>query len=81
MILNIESTNLKRLQNYFSGAPWPFDYSNKEIDAALGCSSKLTLSEASNSCHHRRGQQCHRWIFRQAVAAAKARLAHDAVGQ
>lgn len=32
--LQIEEEDLKRLQNYFSGAPHPYEYSNEEIDDA-----------------------------------------------
>ena len=32
--LGIEEEDLKRLQNYFSGAPHPYEYTNKEIEDA-----------------------------------------------
>ena len=32
--LEIEEEDLKRLQNYFSGAPHPYEYSNEEIEEA-----------------------------------------------
>jgi len=34
VVLKIDRADLKRLQNYFSGAPFPWDYSNEEIQAA-----------------------------------------------
>jgi hypothetical protein len=34
VVLKIDRDDLKRLQNYFSGAPFPWDYSNEEIEAA-----------------------------------------------
>jgi hypothetical protein len=32
--LSIYCDDLKRLQNYFSGAPFPWDYSKEEIEEA-----------------------------------------------
>jgi len=32
--LSIEEEDLKRLQNYFDGAPYPYEYSNEEIQEA-----------------------------------------------
>jgi hypothetical protein len=34
VVLNIEPGDLKRLRNYFSGAPYPWDYSSAEIKEA-----------------------------------------------
>ena len=34
VVLKIRPEDLKRLRNYFSGAPWPYDASNEEIEAA-----------------------------------------------
>jgi hypothetical protein len=34
VILKMSPRDLRRLQNYFSGAPYPWDHSNKEIQAA-----------------------------------------------
>ena len=34
VVLNIEPQDLKRLRNYFSGAPYPWDYSRAEIKEA-----------------------------------------------
>jgi hypothetical protein len=34
IVLEIEPEDLKRFRNYFSGAPFPYDYSNKEIEDA-----------------------------------------------
>jgi hypothetical protein len=34
VVLKIDSEDLKRFRNYFGGAPYPYDYSNEEIEAA-----------------------------------------------
>ena len=34
IVLEIEPEDLKRFRNYFGGAPFPYDYSNKEIKDA-----------------------------------------------
>ena len=34
IVLEIEPEDLKRFRNYFGGARFPYDYSNKEIEDA-----------------------------------------------
>jgi hypothetical protein len=43
VVMDLEPEDLKRLLNYFSGAPWPYNYSNYELKEAADLDVQMQI--------------------------------------